>query len=365
MINILIPMAGAGSRFQKIGVKDPKPLIKVLGKTLIEYSIDSFNVPGRFIFITREFENKENNEILSNIIKDKRPESIEIKLKTMTSGATETALAAKEFINNDDPLIIYNCDQFINWDSNDFINFVNDKKPNAALVLYNSRDPKNSFAEVVNGTITRVVEKQPISEHALIGFHYWASGKEFVSSAESLISNFRENGKPECYIGETFNYLKNKEILPYHIADHIYVPLGTPEDVSKYVGKIKEFKTDKPKTLLIDIDGTILKHMHSISDVYKSNAEILPGVVEKFDSWDSQGYRIILLTARKESTREITEKQLKEFGLAWDQLVMGVGSGERYIINDKLHKNDADRAVGINVITNQGFNLISWDDYGL
>ena len=105
--------------------------------------------------------------------------------------------------------------------------------------------------------------------------------------------------------------------------------------------------------------------MHTISDVYYNEAEILPGVVEKINQWDSQGHKIIFVTARKESTRDITEYQLQSFGLAWDQLVMGVGGGERYLINDKLERNDVDRAVGINAITNQGFTNISWDDYDL
>lgn len=364
-MNIIIPMAGAGSRFQKVGIKNPKPLINVLGKTLIEHSIDSFDVPGKFIFITRDFDNPADNGVLSTILQTMRPESTEIRMTTMTSGATESALFARDLINNDEPLVIYNCDQLINWNSADFLKFVEDKKPDAALVLYNSKDPKNSFAEIENGKIVNVVEKQPISNHALIGFHYWARGRDFVASAEALMEKFRENGKPECYTSETFNYLDSKKILPYHIADNIYVPLGTPEDVAKYIGKVKEFKTDKPKTLLIDIDGTVLKHMHSISDVYANDAEVLPGVIEKINSWDSNGHKIIFITARKESTREVTEQQLRKFGIAWDQLIMGAGGGERYLLNDKLGKEDRDRAVGINLITDEGFNSISWGDYDL
>jgi NDP-sugar pyrophosphorylase family protein len=365
MINIVIPMVGKGSRFQKVGIIDPKPLITVSGKTLIEHSIDSFNVPGKFIFLTRDFDNPEDNIALSKILKEKRPESVEIKLTAMTSGATESVLFAKELINNDDPLIVYNCDQLINWDSTDFLKFLEEKNPDAAVVLHNSQDPKNSFAEIDNGLIIRMVEKKAISNHALIGFHYWAKGKDFVSSATALMDNFRITGSPECYISETFNHLKNKIILPYHIANHLYVSLGTPEDVSKYIGKISEFNTNKPKTLFLDIDGTLLKHQHTISDVYIQPAEILPGVVKKINEWDSQGHTIILVTARKESTRELTEQQLRQFGLAWNSLIMGVGGGCRYLVNDKLTFNDIDRAVSINVVTNEGFISTSWENYGL
>jgi NDP-sugar pyrophosphorylase family protein len=364
-MNIVIAMAGAGTRFNKVGIKTPKPLIEVLGKTLIEYSIESFNVSGKFIFITRDFPDPRDNERLSKLLKQLRPESVEVRLKTVTSGATESVLFAKNLINNDDPLVIYNCDQWINWNVEDFLEFVNNKKPDAALVLYNSRDSKNSFANIDQGKITQVVEKKAISDHALIGLHYWARGKDFVASAEELLENFRSNGKPECYISETFNYLETDNILPYHIADHVYVPLGTPEDVAKYVGKVKEYHSDKPKTIFIDIDGTILKHNHTISDVYAKPPELLHGVLEKFNSWDSQGHRIIIVTARKESTRAITEQQLSQLGLAYDQLVMGVTSGQRILINDKLSYNDLDRAVSINVITDQGFGSINWNDYEL
>ena len=364
-MNIVIPMAGLGSRFAKVGVNEPKPLIKVLGKTLIEHSINSFNVEGRFIFITREFENSAYNDELSALLKQLRPESVEIRIKTVTSGATESVLLASEYINNNDPLVIYNCDQLINWDAESFMEWIDAKDPDGAIVLYNSVDPKNSFAEITNDRITKLVEKRAISNHALIGFHYWKHGSDFVNSAKDLMDKFRVNGAPECYVSETYNYLNNAKILPYHVADHIYVPLGTPEDVSRYIGKVKEFKTAKPKTLFIDVDGTILKHQHTISDVYAQEAAVLPGVVSKINEWDSQGHRIILVTARKESTREITEQQLRKFGIAWDQLVMGVGGGTRVLINDKLTKNDADRAIGVNVVTDQGFGSISWEDYDL
>lgn len=364
-MNIVIPMAGTGSRFQKSGIKTPKPLIEVLGKTLIEHSIDSFNVPGKFIFITRTFERAEDNKRLSEILKEKRPESVEIKLDHITTGAAETVLAAQKYIDNTQPLVIYNCDQIINWDPQEFLKFVKKHKPKASLVIYKNSDPKNSFAEIYGDRILKVVEKNPISSHALIGFHYWGNGKDFVSSAKDLLENFRSQGKKECYISETFNHLGDKNILPYYLEDNIYISLGTPHDVAKYIGQIKEFKTNKPKTLFIDLDGTIIKHLHTISDVQTKDCEILPGVVEKINEWDSQGHKIILVTARKESTRLLTEQQLRSFGLAWDSLIMGVGGGERLLINDKLFKTDKDRAIGINVVTNEGFSSINWGEYDL
>ena len=366
-MKVLIPMAGAGSRFSNAGHTLPKPLIEVNGITLIEHSIKSFDVDAQFVFVTRRFDNANHNRQLSDLLKRLRPESVEVCIDHLTNGASETCLSAVEHINNDEPLVIYNCDQRINWNSQQFLKFVDEQQPDGVVVLYNSRDPKNSFAEINNQTVKRLVEKQAVSNHALIGFHYWARGRDFVWSAQQLINKFHLSGQPECYVSETYNYLieQGARILPYHISNNKYVPLGTPEDVGRYLGKLKEFYTIKPKTIFCDIDGTIFKHAHTISDVLQEPAQLLQGVLQKFNQWDSAGHKIILVTARKESTRAVTEAELNRLGIAYDQLVMGVGGGTRYLINDKLQLEDADRSVAVNVQTDAGFDSINWEDHGL
>jgi len=364
---VIIPMAGLGSRFVRAGVGLPKPLIEVNGRTLIEHSVRSFDVDARFIFITRKFEDPRHNQILSNLLKTLRPESQEICLSTVTDGAAQTCLAACEFVNNDEELVIYNCDQLFKWHAQDFVDFVRATPCDGAVVLYNSNDPKNSFAEVQDGQVVRLVEKQAISDHALVGFHYWRRGSDFVAGAEHLVRQFRSSGRPECYVSETYNLLieQKKTVLPYFISNSRYIPLGTPEDVNRYLGKVKEFYSLKPKTIFCDIDGTLLAHAHTISNVLTGSAQALPGVIDKINQWDSQGHRVILVTARKESTRAVTESQLTGLGIAWDQLIMGVTSGERYLINDKLEPDDRDRAVAVNVITDGGFESVDWENMGL
>ena len=369
-MQVVIPMAGLGSRFSKIGVLDPKPLIRVQDKTLIEHSVKSFDVDAKFIFITRRFDDPRHNAQLSNMLKSLKPNSIEIVLDNLTNGASQTVLAAKEYINNSEPLVVYNCDQIIKWNPHDFLDFVKTKPCDGAIVLYNSNDPKNSFAEVnpVGRRISRLIEKQVISNNALIGFHYWTKGKDFVESAEKLVDHFHTSGQPECYVSETYNYLiqDDKVILPYFISNNMYIPLGTPEDVAKYLGTMREYYSEKPKTIFCDIDGTLVKHQHAISDVLMSDkAEILPDVRTKINQWDSLGHKIVLVTARKESTRATTEEQLRSLGIAWDQLVMGVTSGQRVLINDKLYQDDVDRANAVNVITDEGFEKTDWTRYGL
>lgn len=366
-MNIIIPMAGLGSRFSKNGIKTPKPLIKVNGKTLIEHSVESLGIDGRYIFITRTFDDPIYNDQLSEILKKLDPNCEEIRIDNVTSGCSETCLYAKHLIDNDEELIITNCDQLMDWDAHSFVEMIRPDDVSGAVVLFKSKDPKNSFAEIKEEKITKIVEKKPISENALVGIHYWKHGKDFVESSENLLKHFRVSGLPECYISETYNYLieSGKKILPFFIPKNSYIPLGTPEDVSIYLGKLKEFYTDKPKTIFCDLDGTVLKHCHKFSDLNKVTPEVLPGVNDKFNEWDSKGYKIILTTARKESAREMTESHLRSLGLCWDHLIMGVSSGVRVLINDKLRDEDSDRSLAVNLVTDSGFDSVDWERYNL
>lgn len=366
-MKVVIPMAGAGSRFAREGYSDPKPLIKVQNVALIEHAIRSFDVQADFIFVTRKFENPNHNQELSDLLHKIKPNHKEIRLDQISQGASDSVLAAEHLIDNQEPLIIYNCDQIFRWNPQEFLDFVKSTQCDGALVLYKSQDPKNSYAEIQQGKVVRVVEKQCVSEHALVGFHYWKKGSDFVNSAKKLKQEFISHGRPECYVSETYNYLieTNHNILPYHVAAHVYVPLGTPQDVSTYLGVQQEFYSVKPKTIFCDLDGTILRHVHKISEVLQTSGEILPGVREKFDQWDSQGHTIILTTARKESARAHTVKQLQELGIVYDQLIMGITSGSRVLINDKQLESDSNRALSVNVITNQGWQNLDWSKVGL
>lgn len=365
--NIIIPMAGRGQRLLDAGYSDPKPLISVNNKHLIEHSVQSLGINGQYIFITKKYENKNYNEKLTNILKSIKPDCIEIQIDSYTQGAVETCLAAEKYIDNDLPLIITNCDQILNWNSKDFVNFLDNDDIDGAVVLFKSNNIKNSFAEIKNGFIFKIVEKNNISDNALVGIHYWKNGKNFVNSAKSLLNQFKINGSPECYISETYNYLikQNNKIYPYFIGKNSYISLGTPEDISIYLGKVKEYYIEKPKTIFCDIDGTILKHSHNFSEIIKSSPEVLPGVLKKFNEWDSKGYKIILTTARKESARQLTEEHLSKLGICWDILLMNITSGKRILINDKLLEEDQNRAISINVITDSGFEKIDWEKYDL
>ena len=115
----------------------------------------------------------------------------------------------------------------------------------------------------------------------------------------------------------------------------------------------------RPKTIICDIDGTLVYHYnpHAVSKpTYKM--ELLEGTIEKLLEWERKGYNIILLTGRKESMRKVTEQQLSSVGIFYDQLIMGVGGGPRYLINDYKPSGE-EAAFAINVERNKGINQIN------
>tara|TARA_Y100000034_G_C6847389_1_gene384004 strand:+ start:613 stop:984 length:372 start_codon:yes stop_codon:yes gene_type:complete len=115
-----------------------------------------------------------------------------------------------------------------------------------------------------------------------------------------------------------------------------------------------EYMNDRAKTIICDIDGTLIKHFGSQTKQISEKPKILPGVIQKLEEWDRKGYKLILATGRRESTREITEKQLNELGIYYDQLIMGLGGCERVLINDLKMNNNTPTATALNIERNKG-----------
>jgi uncharacterized HAD superfamily protein len=115
-----------------------------------------------------------------------------------------------------------------------------------------------------------------------------------------------------------------------------------------------DMKVEGLKTLFIDIDGTLLFHHGFANRQTLLDPIILPGVDKKLADWDIKGYRIILITSRKESERKRTKEQLASVGIQYDKLIMGISRGDRVIINDMKPDSIEPTAVAINVIRNKG-----------
>ena len=236
-LNVLIPMAGEGSRFAQAGYTFPKPLIDVKGKPMIQVVVENLNMDANFIFVVRKEHREKYN--LDSLLKLIAPGCKIVETDGLTEGAACTALLAKDFINNDAPLFFANSDQFVEWDSNEFMYKMNETNADGGIVSFTATHPKWSFAKVdENGLVTEVAEKNPISDIATVGYYFWKQGSDFVKYAEQMIEkDIRVNG--EFYVCPVFNEAINdcKEIRTFN-TDGMW-GLGTPEDLKYYLENFK------------------------------------------------------------------------------------------------------------------------------
>jgi HAD superfamily hydrolase (TIGR01509 family) len=232
-MNVLIPMAGAGSRFAAAGYTFPKPLIEVNGKPMIQVVAENLNVDAHFIYIVqKEHYDKYNLKQLLNLIS---PGCDIVQVNSLTEGAACTTLLAKELINNDEPLLMANSDQYVEWNSNECLYAFTADGVDGGIVTFRATHPKWSFAKLGDdGFVTEVAEKNPISDIATVGIYYWKKGSDYVKYAEQMIEkNIRTNG--EFYVCPVFNEAigDGKKIRVKDIPK--MWGIGTPEDLNYFL----------------------------------------------------------------------------------------------------------------------------------
>ena len=232
-MNVLIPMAGAGSRFSQAGYTFPKPLIEVNGKPMIEVVVNNLNMEAHYIFLVqKEHYEKYNLKFLLNLI---APNCDIVQLDGITEGAACTTLLAKEFINNDEPLVIANSDQYVEWNSNECMYAFSADEIDAGILTFKSHHPKWSYARLdESGFVAEVAEKKVISDDATVGIYYWSKGSDYVKYAEQMISkDIRVNN--EFYVCPVFNeaIADGKKIKIKNIES--MWGIGTPEDLEYFL----------------------------------------------------------------------------------------------------------------------------------
>jgi len=233
-MNVLIPMAGAGSRFEQAGYTFPKPLIEVDGKPMIQVVVENLNIEAKHIFIVqKEHYKKYNLKYLLNLITNNNCDIVQV--EGITEGAACTTLLAKQYINNDEPLVIANSDQFVDWDSNEFMYSMTADNVDGGILSFKATHPKWSFAKLnEDGFVSEVAEKKPISDIATVGIYYWKKGSDYVKYSEQMIDNdIRTNN--EFYVCPVFNEAigDDKKIKVFPIEK--MWGLGTPEDLEVYL----------------------------------------------------------------------------------------------------------------------------------
>lgn len=232
-LNVLIPMAGAGTRFSEAGYTFPKPLIDVNGKPMIQAVVDSLGIKAKYTYIVqKEHYEKYNLENVLNLI---TPECNIVQIEGMTEGAAITCLKAKEYIDTDSPLVIANSDQIVEWNSKSFMYDLYTRNADGGIATFKSTHPKWSYAKVGDsGTVIEVAEKRPISDNATVGIYYWKHGSDFVKYTEQMVSkNIRVNN--EFYTCPVFNEAIQDGKRIYALPVKKMWGTGTPEDLNTYL----------------------------------------------------------------------------------------------------------------------------------
>lgn len=239
MLKILVLAAGAGQRFTDAGYEEPKPLIPMYGRPMIEHVVNStgfnqiaqtLNVRLDWVYVIQEGHYAQYIE--AGMFK--KPNEHVVKINGVTSGAAISALAADGIINDSDQLVIINSDQLLEWDPAAFLGIIKDPNVHGLIALFKDTDPKWSFAKIDNGLITQVAEKDPISDNATVGIYYWSSWADFKRYVNDAIAD-ADTVNGEYYVAPIYNraIADGKQIYPIFV-DQMW-GLGTPEDLQAFI----------------------------------------------------------------------------------------------------------------------------------
>ena len=200
---------------------------------MIQVVVENLNIEANYIYVVQKsHREKFNLDILLNLI---TPGCKIVEVDGLTEGAACTALLAKEYIDNDNPLFFANSDQFVEWDSNEFFYKMNESEVDGGIPTFRATHPKWSFVKLdEDGFVKEVQEKKPISDIATVGFYYWKKGSDFVKFAEEMIEqNIRVNN--EFYVCPVYNNAVHSGLKIRTFDVPKMWGLGTPEDLLFYI----------------------------------------------------------------------------------------------------------------------------------
>lgn len=234
MMNIVIPMAGKGSRFAEAGYVNPKPLIDIYGHPMIEYVTKNIkpSCEHKFIYVCQEEHLKKYK--LDEELRKISPSCEIVTIDHITEGAACTVLLAEKYIDNNDELMIANSDQYVDMDINTYLKTL--RNNDGLIMTMPADDPKWSFIKYdSNGFVTMVREKEVISNEATVGIYNYKHGKDFVAYAHQMIEkNIRVNN--EFYVAPVYNEMveAGKKIVYHNIGEKMY-GLGIPADLEYFM----------------------------------------------------------------------------------------------------------------------------------
>lgn len=235
MINVLIPACGR-SKFYEDSFY-PQNVVEIFGKPMIEYVVENYKklkgVQYTFCLFSDECDQFHTDKIVSILTGHK---CNVVKQENVTAGALCTALLAIDYIENDDELIIANSDQIIDADMEKVLNAFRSRKQDCGVICFNSVHPRWSYVRLnKNGEVIETAEKQPLSNHAIAGFYYFAHGRDFVEAAKQVIRK-RETYNGRFFIASSINeiILQNKKVGYYEIEPMAYHSFYLPDKIKDY-----------------------------------------------------------------------------------------------------------------------------------
>ena len=331
-MKIIIPLAGEGIRFKNYGYKSPKPLIKALGKEIIEWLLDNLKIRNEDkIYIIYE-------KSLDSYNFQKRLKKYQInflKLENKTSGPVETlSKIFNNFSENDDEnTLILDGDTFYLIDILKKIRL----KKNPSIFFHKTKvkEPIFSYIKTRGKYVQAIKEKKKISNKANTGAYYFSSLKKLREVSKIIL-----NKNKKAYVSEIYNYFLKKKILieSIQVNSKDFHCLGTPNQLQNFC---KNFKIKNKQRFCFDLDNTLVTFPKVRNDY--STVEPIYENIEILNFLKEQGHYIIIYTARrmrthngnikkvKKDIKKITTKTLNNYNIQYDELIFGKPYANFYI----------------------------------
>jgi capsule biosynthesis phosphatase len=354
MLNIIIPLGGKGERFSKSGYQKSKPLIKVLGKEIIFWTIDCLNIEFiRNIYIPYNSKLVEYN--FDQILVNRYP-NINFKflpLKSQTSGASESILKIIEIINENEKKYPFICLDGDNFYLTDVISiYLKNSKNNAIFTIEDKYSNSDCFSFLQiddNNRILRIEEKKKINNYINTGCYCFQNGEILFDACRYVVENYSTQ---ECYLSQTITYLLNKgfEFYSNIIPIDDWICLGTPLQIKMFCNSLPMKKaTEKTKQNLLiptyrfcfDLDNTLVTSPRKKGDY--TTVEPINSNIIFLNFLKKMGHTIIIHTARRMKTHNgdinkvkmdieiITIETLRKFNIEYDELIFGKPYADFYI----------------------------------
>ena len=204
---------------------------------MIQVVVENLGLDANFIFIVQKEHRKKYN--LDSMLKLITKNYQIVEVDGLTNGAACTTLLAKEFINNNNQLIIANSDQFVEWNPIKTMYYFTSSKIDGGILTFEATHPRWSFAKT-NGEneVIEVAEKNPISNNATVGIYFWNKGSDYVKYCEQMISK-KITTNNEYYVCPVYNEaIKDGKKIKIYKVDKMW-GLGTPEDLNIFLNRKK------------------------------------------------------------------------------------------------------------------------------